>query len=103
MRLATIDWVVVVAFLAFSLAVGVVLSRRAGSSAREFFLSGRNMPWWLLGMSMVATTFSTDTPNLVTDIVRTERRGRQLGLVGVPADRHADRRSSTPSSGAARA
>ncbi len=71
MRLATIDWVVVSAFLAFSLAVGLALSRRAGSSAREFFLSGRDMPWWLLGVSMVATTFSTDTPNLVTDIVRT--------------------------------
>ena len=48
-----------------------MVTRRAGSSAGEFFLSGRNMPWWLLGISMVATTFSTDTPNLVTDIVRT--------------------------------
>lgn len=71
MRLATIDWIVVFAFLALSLAVGLALARRAGSSASEFFLSGRHMPWWLLGVSMVATTFSTDTPNLVTDIVRT--------------------------------
>jgi SSS family transporter len=71
MRLAAVDWAIVLAFLAFSLAVGAVLRRRAGSSATEFFLSGRSMPWWLLGVSMVATTFSTDTPNLVTDIVRT--------------------------------
>ncbi len=71
MHLQTIDWVVVAAFIAFTLAVGVAVARRASSSAGEFFLSGRNMPWWLLGVSMVATTFSTDTPNLVTDIVRT--------------------------------
>ncbi len=71
MHLATVDWLVVASFLAISLAVGVALARRAGSSAGEFFLSGRQMPWWLLGVSMVATTFSTDTPNLVTDIVRT--------------------------------
>ncbi len=70
MRLAVIDWTIILAFLALSLAVGVVVTRRAGSSATEFFLSGRDMPWWLLGVSMVATTFSTDTPNLVTDIVR---------------------------------
>ena len=71
MKLALIDWAVVVAFLGVSLTVGLALARRAGSSFREFFLSDRNMPWWLLGVSMVATTFSTDTPNLVTDIVRT--------------------------------
>jgi len=71
MRLHPIDWAIVLAFLAISLAVGIALTRRAGSSAKEYFLSGRNMPWWLLGASMVATTFSTDTPNLVTDIVRT--------------------------------
>jgi Na+/proline symporter len=70
MRLAVIDWSIILAFLALSLAVGAVVTRRAGSSASEFFLSGRDMPWWLLGVSMVATTFSTDTPNLVTDIVR---------------------------------
>ncbi|NVJ47974.1 MAG: Na+:solute symporter [Cytophagia bacterium] len=50
--------------------IGLRVSRKAGSSSKEFFLSGRNMPWWLLGVSMVATTFSADTPNLVTDIVR---------------------------------
>lgn len=72
MHLQTIDWAVVAAFIGFTLFVGVAVSRRASSSAGEFFLSGRNMPWWLLGVSMVATTFSTDTPNLVTDIVRTQ-------------------------------
>lgn len=70
MNLAFIDWVVIVLYLAFTLAVGLWASRRAGGNTSEFFLSGRGMPWWLLGASMVATTFSTDTPNLVTDIVR---------------------------------
>lgn len=70
MALTNLDWSFVVAFFVFSLAVGVYASRKAGSSSSEFFLSGRNMPWWLLGISMVATTFSADTPNLVTDIVR---------------------------------
>lgn len=72
MVLQTLDWIVVVGFLVLSLALGLAVSRRAGSSASEFFLAGRKMPWWLLGVSMVATTFSTDTPNLVTDIVRTQ-------------------------------
>lgn len=70
MKLATIDWVIVLGSIALAMVVGVISTRRAGSSAQEFFLSGRSMPWWLLGTSMVATTFSTDTPNLVTDIVR---------------------------------
>ena len=71
MALAWMDWMIVVGFFVVILLVGVVVSRRAGSSSAEFFLGGRKMPWWLLGVSMVATTFSTDTPNLVTDIVRT--------------------------------
>ncbi|GAB4403494.1 MAG: Na+:solute symporter [Bacteroidia bacterium] len=70
MQLAIIDWAIVLAFFLISLLIGVVVARQAGSSASEFFLSGRNMPWWLLGISMVATTFSADTPNLVADIVR---------------------------------
>ncbi len=70
MVLQTIDWAFVLGFFIFSLIIGLAVSKRAGSSASEFFLSGRNMPWWLLGVSMVATTFSTDTPNLVSDIVR---------------------------------
>ena len=70
MILRNIDWVCIFAFFAISLVIGIIVSKKAGTSSSEFFLSGRNMPWWLLGVSMVATTFSTDTPNLVTDIVR---------------------------------
>jgi len=58
-------------FFAISLGIGIYVSKSSGQSANEYFLSGRSMPWWLLGLSMVATTFSTDTPNLVADIVRT--------------------------------
>ncbi len=64
------DWLSIIVFFIFSLVVGIAVAKRAGSSSSEFFLSGRNMPWWLLGFSMVATTFATDTPNLVTDLVR---------------------------------
>lgn len=70
MELQTLDWSFIVGFFVISLAIGLVVARQSGKSASEFFLSGRNMPWWLLGVSMVATTFSADTPNLVTDIVR---------------------------------
>lgn len=70
MVLSTIDWIIIIAFLSFSLVIGLLNSKRASESASEFFLSSRSMPWWLLGISMVATTFSADTPNLVTDIVR---------------------------------
>ncbi|WP_291785017.1 sodium:solute symporter family protein [Cecembia sp.] len=70
MNISLIDWAIILAFFMISMLIGVLTSRKAGSSAKEFFLSGRNMPWWLLGVSMVATTFSADTPNLVTDIVR---------------------------------
>src|SRR5688500_10366396 len=70
MQLVAIDWAIMIAFLVLSLAIGLAASRRASTSYAEFFLSGRSMPWWLLGVSMVATTFSTDTPNLVTDLVR---------------------------------
>ena len=70
MELAAIDWIIIITFFSISLFIGIWVSKKAGSSSGEFFLSGRNMPWWLLGISMVATTFSTDTPNLVTDIVR---------------------------------
>ncbi len=70
MVLGFLDWSIVAAVFVLSIAIGVWTSRKAGRSATDFFLSGRNMPWWLLGVSMVATTFSADTPNLVTDIVR---------------------------------
>ena len=70
MTLSTLDWTIVAAYFALSLMVGLWVSRQAGQDTKSFFLAGRNMPWWLLGVSMVATTFSTDTPNLVTDLVR---------------------------------
>lgn len=70
MQLELIDKAVIAAFFIISLLIGVAVAKRSGSSSAEFFLSGRDMPWWLLGISMVATTFSCDTPNLVTDIVR---------------------------------
>ena len=69
-HLSTIDFIIIVAFFAISLFIGVWVSKQAGKNATEFFLSGRNMPWWLLGVSMVATTFAADTPGLVTELVR---------------------------------
>lgn len=69
-ELSTFDIVLIISFFAITLFIGIWVSRQSGRNSTEFFLSGRNMPWWLLGVSMVATTFSTDTPNLVTDIVR---------------------------------
>ncbi len=71
MQLTTLDWIVIALYGLTVVAIGLRFARRAGSGTDEFFLSGRKLPWWLLGTSMVATTFSTDTPNLVTDIVRT--------------------------------
>ena len=65
-----LDWTIVVVSILVSFAPAVWLARRAGSSTTEFFTSGRAAPWWLIGVSMVATTFSTDTPNLVTNLVR---------------------------------
>jgi Na+/proline symporter len=70
-KLTSLDWIIVVASIALSFLPAVLLARRAGKSTTEFFTSGRSAPWWLIGVSMVATTFSTDTPNLVTNFVRT--------------------------------
>ncbi|MDO4586849.1 MAG: sodium:solute symporter family protein [Planctomycetia bacterium] len=70
MNLHAIDYVILVIFFSLTLWIGWKTMRKAGQSSTEFFLSGRAMPWWLLGFSLVATTFSADTPNLVTDIVR---------------------------------
>jgi len=72
MQLALIDWIIVVSFFVTTLAIGATVSRQAGKSTSEFFLSGRNMPWWLLGFSMVATTFAADTPLTVTNMVRVD-------------------------------
>jgi Na+/proline symporter len=71
MQLTTLDWSVMAAYGVVALAVGLFFARRAGKDTTEYFLAGRTLPWWVLGTSLVATTFSTDTPNLVTDIVRT--------------------------------
>ncbi|HCD53475.1 MAG TPA: Na+:solute symporter [Balneolaceae bacterium] len=70
MLLSNLDWVILGLFFLIVLVIGWITSRKAGKSASEFFLAGRSMPWWLLGISMVATTFSADTPNLVTGFVR---------------------------------
>ncbi len=72
MPLSVLDGILIILVIAGVLLVGILVGRRSADSAESYFLSGRNMPWWLLGISMVATTFSTDTPNLVTDLVRTE-------------------------------
>lgn len=76
MQLTALDWGIMTLFFAVSIGIGVAVSRRSGQDFGSFFLAGRNMPWWLLGISMVATTFSTDTPNLVADITRSN------GVVG---------------------
>ena len=76
MELTTLDWTFIGAYFALALGVGLWAGKQAKTDAAGYFLAGRNMPWWLLGISMVATTFSTDTPNLVTDLVR------QQGVAG---------------------
>ena len=70
MTLTLLDWLIVAASLIVCFVPALFFGRRAGESTSEFFASGRAVPWWLAGLSMVATTFSSDTPNLVTDIVR---------------------------------
>ena len=70
MIISNTDWLIIIFFLLLILIIGLFFSRKSLNNSSQFFLSGRDMPWWLLGLSMVATTFSTDTPNLVTDIVR---------------------------------
>src|SRR5438067_7424858 len=69
MKLTAVDWSIVAAYFLFNLAVGFYYKSRAGTNTSEFFLSGRNVPWWLAGTSMVATTFAADTPLAVTGMV----------------------------------
>ncbi len=71
MKLDSLDWIVLALYAVVVVAIGLAVTRRAGQGRHEFFLSGRRLSWWLLGVSLVATTFSTDTPNLITDLVRT--------------------------------
>ena len=70
MELSSIDVAIIFAFFGIYLLIGIIVARQSGKNATHFFLSGRNMPWWLLGVSMVATTFAADTPGLVAGIVR---------------------------------
>jgi SSS family solute:Na+ symporter len=65
-----VDWLIVAAYLAFALGAGVVLSKRGGRSTSDFFMAGRSLPWWVVGTSMVATTFAADTPLAITEMVR---------------------------------
>src|SRR5215467_7400922 len=70
MRLQAVDWLIVAVALAICFVPALFFGKRSGRNTAEFFASGRAVPWWLAGLSVVATTFSSDTPNLVTDIVR---------------------------------
>src|ERR1700737_3855857 len=69
MQLTFIDWAVVALYFLFNIGIGLYYKARAGKNISEFFLSGRNVPWWLAGTSMVATTFAADTPLVVTGFV----------------------------------
>lgn len=70
MQLNTVDYLIVIVFFSVILGIGIAVSKSSSKNSTSYFLSGRSMPWWLLGLSMVATTFSTDTPNFVTNVVR---------------------------------
>jgi len=72
MHLQTLDWIIVLASIAICFLPGLFFGRRSGKDTSEYFASGRSVPWWLAGLSMVATTFSSDTPNLVANFVRTQ-------------------------------
>jgi Na+/proline symporter len=72
MQLHLIDWAIAIGSIAICFIPALFFARRSGKSTTEFFASGRSVPWWLAGLSMVATTFSSDTPNLVTNFVRTQ-------------------------------
>ena len=90
MPLTSTDWLVIVGYLLVNLLIGVYYRRRASGNTEEFFISGRDVSWWLAGTSMVATTFAADTPLLVTGLVAPARDRRQLDLVGIMRGRHAD-------------
>ena len=69
-KLNWLDWTLIAAFIGLIMTITFISMRKASKNTQEFFLSGRSMPWWLLGFSLVATTFAADTPNLVTQLVR---------------------------------
>src|SRR5690606_15971 len=70
MHLSTIDWIIIISFFIVFIIIGLVVAKKSGKDSKSFFLSDRNMPWWLLGVSMVATTFAADTPNFVAGVIR---------------------------------
>ena len=68
--LHTIDWTIIAAYILFSIGVGIYFTKRASKNTEEYFLSGRTLPWWIVGTSMVATTFAADTPLAITEFIR---------------------------------
>ena len=85
MKIHLLDWSIIILFFIVFIIIGLISSKTSSKNSKEYFLSGRNMPWWLLGISMVATTFSADTPNLVANIVR------EKGVSGHDVDPYKDR------------
>ena len=69
MKLTAVDWIIIGGYFLLNLLIGFYYKSKAGANVGEFFLSGRNVPWWLAGTSMVATTFAADTPLVVTGLV----------------------------------
>ena len=69
MKVTFLDWSMVIIYFVFTLGIGLYYARRAGKDISEFFVSGRNLPWWIAGTSMVATTFAADTPLAVAGLV----------------------------------
>ena len=70
MNISTLDWIIIGLFMIVTMAIALWSARQSSKNVKEYFLSGNNMPWWMLGVSMVATTFSADTPNFVTNVIR---------------------------------
>lgn len=75
MRLNGLDWIAIVGFFVILVGIALICSRRAGKDAKDFFLSGRSMPWWLVGVSMCAATTSTNSANMFTEFIRNSSLG----------------------------
>ena len=76
MHIESLDWGIIILYFIVSIGISIYMSKRAGKSTSEFFLTGRNLPWYIAGTSMVATTFAADTPLAVTELVA------QKGIAG---------------------
>ena len=96
MNFTLLDWSAIILYLGITLALGLYFRSRSGKSVDDYFVSGRNVSWWLAGTSMVATTFAADTPLVVTGLVYTAGHSRELAVVGVSAFRHDDGVSVCP-------